>query len=87
MRLPDVAAELHKLAEDFSIPRLHELANEIKRRPSTRSPNHSDPITDELREQIRQTALLSPELSQFQIAEMYNVNQGRVSEILKGKRQ
>lgn len=87
MRLPEIVEELHKLADDFSIPRLHDLADEIRRRPSTRSAPTSRPMTPTLRAQIRLAARLNPEMSQLEIAKSFGVNQGRVSEALKGKRQ
>jgi hypothetical protein len=87
MRLPEIAEELHRLAEDFSIPRLHFLADEIGRRKGKRSPPTSTPMTPALRRQIILAARLNPEMSQLEIAKSFGVNQGRVSEALKGKRQ
>lgn len=88
MRLPEIADELRRLAKDFSIPRLADLAEEIRRRPILkRADAVSAPMTPWLAEEIRAYADAHPDLSQLEIAETFNVNQGRVSEVLRGKRQ
>jgi hypothetical protein len=67
---------------------LRSLAGELKRRPSNvRSPQTSTHITPRLIFEIQQFADANPYLSHQAIAKKFNVNQGRVSEALRGKRQ
>ena len=88
MRLPEVAARLRVLADELNCVELNQLAEEISRRPSgQRAARTSAPITDELREQIKAMKAAEPGLSQAEIGKRLNVNPGRVSETLKGKRE
>jgi hypothetical protein len=87
MRLPEIAERLRALAVDLNCEELNQLANEIGRRPSgTRAPPTSATMTDQLREEIRAFAAANPGMSQAEIGAYFNVNPGRVSETLKGKR-
>lgn len=86
MTLPDIMAELRQLAQDYNLPRLKELADEIRRRPGTRGRYTSRKTTEFLREQIRLFRVAHPGLSQKEIADHFGVNPGRVSEALKGFR-
>ena len=87
MRLPEVASRLHELAINLGCHELDELADEIGRRsPRQRAPITSAPMTDALREQIRALKAAEPDLSQVEIGRRFNLNPGRVSEALRGKR-
>jgi hypothetical protein len=87
MRLPEVAARLRELATELGCGELSELANEIARRPrGQRAPITSVPMTDKLRAKIRAIKEAEPDLSQAEIARRFDVNPGRVSEALRGKR-
>jgi transcriptional regulator with XRE-family HTH domain len=88
MRLPEVEARLRVLAVQHSIAELHQLADEIKRRPR-KPPSKivSARMTPALKLAIRAAALTYPQLTQLEIAETFGVSQGRVSEILRGKRK
>ena len=87
MRLPEVATRLRELAIDLGCNELNELADEIARRPSgLRAPRTSTPMTDSLRAQIRAMKAAEPVLSHSEIARRLNLNPGRVSETLMGKR-
>jgi hypothetical protein len=87
MRLPEVVARLRVLAVELNCDELNQLAEEISRRPSGQgAARTSAPITDELREQIKAMKAAEPGLSQAEIGKRLNVNPGRVSETLKGKR-
>jgi len=44
-------------------------------------------MTPALRQKIKTFAKANPTFSQMQIAEKFNVNSGRVSETLRGKRK
>ena len=87
MKIPEVREELHKIAKDFSIPRLHQLADELVRRPvARRAKPQSVRVTDKLEDSIRAFARRQPHLSYVEIARYYNVNPGRVSEAVSGRR-
>jgi hypothetical protein len=93
MKVPDVAKRMREIAELIQgehpgeSGELLELAGELKRRFSgPRAPAASTPITPELYEEIREYAEANPGMSQQEIAVIFNVNHGRVSEAIKGKR-
>jgi hypothetical protein len=87
MKIPEVREELHKIAKDFSIPRLHQLADELVRRSTVRRARpQSVRVTDELESSIRAFAKRQPQLSFVEIARYFNVNPGRVSEAIAGRR-
>lgn len=88
MRLPQVAKRLTELSEELDCPELANLASEIGRRPSGgRAPATSQSMTPALAKKIKQIKAANPDLSQAKIANMLNINPGRVSEALKGKRK
>lgn len=68
---------------------LVQLADELKRRSPTlpRAPATSTPMTPELAEEIREFAEANPGTSHQDIAVVFNVNHGRVSEVISGKRR
>lgn len=92
MRMPEIREELLNIANDTRLPhevkhRLRHLADETKRRSSRGlKPYNAVPITPELAREIRNYHVDHPWTSQAEIAKRFNVNQGRVSEILHGKR-
>ncbi len=92
MRLPEVKSSLILLSEDDRLPSdvsdvLRRLAGEISRRRSRRVAKPAcAPITPELRQKIRDFAYSNPTMSQLEIGKRFNVNQGRVSEALRGYR-
>jgi transcriptional regulator with XRE-family HTH domain len=87
MRLPEVATRLRELAIDLGCTELSDLADEIGRRsPRQRAPIASIPITNALKLQIRAMKAAEPHLSQAEIGRRLNLNPGRVSEALRGKR-
>lgn len=82
-----MATRLRELATDLGCRELNELADEIARRPhGQRAPTTSVPMTEELRAKIRAVKEAEPHLSQAEIGGRFNVNPGRVSETLRGKR-
>ncbi|WP_257176994.1 MULTISPECIES: hypothetical protein [Bradyrhizobium] len=94
MKVPEVASRLRAIATKLKLSRpseaneLVELADELRRRSSigTRAAATSTPMTPELAQDIRDYAKANPGLSQQAIAEAFNVNHGRVSEAIRGKR-
>ena len=93
MKLPDVATRMREIAEliQESHPsesgELFELAAEIKRRSGARAPASSTKMTPELYEEIKEYAEANPRMSHQEIAVVFNVNHGRVSEAISGKRE
>lgn len=87
MKIPEVAERLRLIAAEAGIAELQSLADELRRRPAGRKARPSAaPMTDELARQIRECRRANPALAQVEIARRFNVNQGRVSEVLKGVR-
>jgi hypothetical protein len=87
IRLPEVATRVRELAIQLGREELSELADEIARRPSVqRAPKTSASMTDSLRAQIRAMKAAEPDLSHAEIGRLLNLNPGRVSETLRGKR-
>lgn len=88
MRIPEVRARLEELADQHNLPELRFLAHELKRRVhNRRAPTRSKPIGDQLAHYIRVYAEAHPDASFTEIAGVWDVNPGRVSEILYGKRE
>jgi len=87
MRLPEVASRLRALAIALGCDELNDLAGEIARRPTReRAPITSVPMTDALRAQIRAMKAADPYLSHAEIGRRLNLNPGRISEAIRGKR-
>jgi hypothetical protein len=87
MRLPEVATRLRELAQELNCDELNILADEIGRRPSgKRAPPTSAPMTEELRDKIKAIKKANPDISHADVGRTLNINPGRVSETLKGKR-
>lgn len=87
MRLPEVADRLRELGRELGCDELDGLADEIARRPGgQRVPVTSAPMTDALRDEVRAMKAADPDLSHAEIGRRLNVNPGRVSETLRGKR-
>ncbi len=87
MKLPDVAARLRELAITLGCEELNDLADQIARRPSgPKAPVTSQPMTDKLRQEIDRMKRADPNLSHAEIGRRLNINPGRVSETLRGKR-
>ncbi|MGA2313867.1 MAG: hypothetical protein ABSF87_16105 [Xanthobacteraceae bacterium] len=93
MKIPEVAKRMREIAKLIQSDHpgesgeLLELADELKRRFSgPRAPATSTPMTPELAEEIREYAEANPSMSHQAIGEVFNVNLGRVSEAIIGKR-
>tara|TARA_R110000868_G_scaffold297852_1_gene558134 strand:+ start:400 stop:666 length:267 start_codon:yes stop_codon:yes gene_type:complete len=87
MTIPEVRKELRRLALQLRAPRLNELANELTRRPYVRKARvKSAKMTDVMEASIKAFAGRQRHLSFVEIAQYYNINPGRVSEVLAGKR-
>jgi hypothetical protein len=87
MKLPEIRARLEELADEHNLPELRTLASETRRRYHGRkAPPVSKPITPSLEHGIRTYAQAFPDMAMHEIARVFGTNQGRVSEILFGKR-
>jgi hypothetical protein len=93
MKIPEVAKRMREIAELIQgahpgeSGELFELADELKRRFSgPRAPASSTMMTPELSDEIKEYAEANPSMSHQDIAVVFNVNHGRVSEAIKGKR-
>jgi hypothetical protein len=87
MRLPEIRDRLHELADLHGIDELHELAEETRRRYNGRQAGPvSVPVTPELAQAVSAYATAFPTLPLGEIGRVFRLNQGRVSEILNGKR-
>ncbi|ELT50978.1 hypothetical protein [Brucella intermedia] len=88
MRIPEIQERLIEKSQRYNDPELARLASELGRRSNAgRTPVKSARITPALKQKIRDYKSRNPDASQFEIAAVFNVNQGRVSEALYGKRQ
>jgi hypothetical protein len=98
--IPEIQTRLHELADALLLPMLFEMTDEdigkqlrlltvqLSRRPRVRqAPVVSRRMTPELRDKLREFALAHPEMTYQQIAELFGVQAGRVSEALAGKRK
>lgn len=87
MTIPEIRKALFDLAVERGIPELFEYVDELHRRPAgPKPPPVSQPMSEDLAEAIRALKQSSPRMTQVEIARKLQVNQGRVSEVLKGKR-
>lgn len=81
--IPEIRERLRELAEEYNIPELQELADEMYRHsPVRRAPRNNRKLTPALAAEIRRYARANPEMHQQQIAVYFQVNHGRVSEVL-----
>lgn len=89
MRIPEVRARLYELSAVYQLPELHELAEHLRRRTTGEGRavrRASDPVTPAIVKAVRSYAAAYPDMPQHAIAVVFRLNQGRVSEILNGKR-
>jgi hypothetical protein len=95
MKIPEVADRMREISqeirEDFpsEAQELLLLADELRRRSPAlpRAPATSTPMTPELADEIREFAEANPGTSHQDIAVVFNVNHGRISEVIAGKRR
>jgi hypothetical protein len=74
MRIPEIQRELHEMAE-----RLVVLSAELSRRsPVRRAPPTSQLVTPDVVEDVRRTIRDNPNLTYQAVAQMFNINGGRL---------
>lgn len=95
LTIPEIREEMQLLSAEQAVlsrrllaiaKRIDALAAETHRRTYTRAPVTSRRITPAVRASVRRMATVKPDLSQQALAEAHDINIGRVSEILHGKR-
>ncbi len=87
MRIFEIQARLRQKAVSLNDPELNTLADELgRRKPEKRAPIASQKMTPVLASLIRIRAETFPDHSHADIGRHFNVNPGRVSEALRGKR-
>lgn len=87
MKIPEVRDRLRELAVEHGIDELEILAEALRRRPPVRvAERRAEPMTEELRVAIRAYFKARPTASNQEIATVFGVNPGRVSESLAGFR-
>lgn len=87
MTIPQIADRLRQIASQTGNEELRHLASQLgRRRPVRKAEAISTPMSDEVADEIRAYAEAHPGLTQALIAIAFGVNQGRVSEALRGKR-
>ena len=95
LTIPQIREEVQQLtAESTQLARrqvqinarLNALMQETYRRSYTRTPVKNKRITAVIRASVRAMAAANPDASHQEIADVHNINPGRVSEILHGKR-
>lgn len=87
--IPQIRERLNEIAnKQLSLAaETQKLSNELKRRsPVRRAANTSKPMTPALAEAIRHHGKAFPTASYGEIGRLFNVNTGRVSEAIAGKR-
>jgi len=81
--IPEIRQRLYLIAIE-----LDHLADELARRPARKkAPRSSVPMTPDLADRIRDFAHRNPDWTENDIGAHFGVNQGRVSEALRGKRE
>lgn len=84
--IPAIRDRMREIAEEYGIEELNDLADQMYRKPpKKRAPVRSPKLTPELAEKIRQYSKENPMAHQQDIAEVFGVNHGRVSEALDGQ--
>jgi hypothetical protein len=85
MRIPEIRDRLRELAGELACPELDLLASELSRRTiRRRAAQSSAQMTEEMRDAIRAYHRAHPDRPQAEVARVFKVNQGRVSEALNG---
>ena len=68
------------------LKQLEEIYRQLRNRTSPRAPNTSDTMTPQMARDIRRFHAANPDLTYHEIAVKFNVQIGRISEAIRGKR-
>ena len=83
----ELRRRLYELSAELNCDELRQIATELGRRKSIkRAPRQSRPTDEQLNVEIINYVYGHPYLTQAKVAQVFNVNPGRVSEALRGKR-
>lgn len=92
--IPQIRDALHEIASAIQhyVPgyaaKLHELADETKRRPAVRPRRRKrPPLTEKQVEDIQTAAREFPDESYHKLSILLDINTARISEVLAGKRE
>ncbi|MBA4042892.1 MAG: hypothetical protein C0471_00490 [Erythrobacter sp.] len=86
LSVPQVRKRLFEIAEETNNEELVYLANELfQKQMKKKAKAKSDELTPELAEEIREYLLANPELHNQDVANVFNVNIGRVTDALQHK--
>lgn len=93
-RIEEIQKRIEEIAYEEGLYELVDLAGELldlssqlsRRSVGGKAPNSSAPCGPEKREAIRRYAAHHRNMTQLEIGRVFNVNQGRVSEALRGFR-
>ena len=84
--IPAARERLRALSAEHGLPELAEIADTLHRCPPVRkAPRTSRPMSDALAAAIREDAARNPAMPYAELAARHGVNQGRVSEALRGE--
>ncbi|MEG8219726.1 hypothetical protein OSJ57_03705 [Sphingomonas sp. HH69] len=84
--IPALRDRLRELADEHGIDELHDIADQMYRRSHTRrAPTRSPKLTPDMAQKIREYKAENPNAHQQDIAQVFGVNHGRVSEALEGQ--
>ena len=84
--IPALRERLRDLAAQHNLPELNDIADQMYRRAHTRrAPTRSPKLTPKMAQDIRDYKAANPTAHQQDIAEVFSVNHGRVSEALEGQ--
>lgn len=95
LTIPEIREEMLELSNEAEAltkrlrviaKRIAVLAEETRRRSYDRAPVTSRRITEDVKRSVRLYASQHPSASHQEMAEAHNINIGRISEILHGKR-
>ena len=81
--IPEIRDRLYELADELGVDELRQLADETYRRsPKKRARTRSPKLTPAMAARIRQYSRENPDAHQQDIATVFDLNHGRVSEAL-----
>lgn len=87
MTIPQIRARMFELADEYQFEELRHLAEQTKRRsPVRRSRSVHAKLTPAQEQMVRDHAVLNPTHSYKRMGQDLDVDIGRISEVLAGKR-
>ena len=88
MRIPEIRARLHELADEHGIDELHDLAEATRRRsPLRRALPRWPRLTPDQQAAVRAAFDANPDLGVRDLGDHFNTSIGRISEAVRGFRE